>query len=191
MKHKIYGAEAQLPPLHPTGTEDNGTINQIMERVDIKNDYSQELQRLQSMMTQLVELHEKMVKKETNIRSMIDVMNQLGVMLSKECEGLSVLQKQVRSQVAEMCQKSIPISIPDDVNARLNQIYSNYLNDTKENLRQMQIEYQQSIQKQNEKFLSDLSLNKGVWFSRKVFWWVFGIFYGVSLLGMLALFWEF
>ncbi len=180
----------QLPPLHPAGTEDNGTINQIIEQ-DIKNDYGQELQRLQSMMTQLVELHEKMVKEETNIRSMIDVMNQLGVMLSKECERLSVLQKQVRNQVAEMSQKSIPISIPDDVNARLNQIYSNYLNDTKENLRQMQVEYQQSIQKRNEKFLSDLSRNKGVWFSRKVFWWVFGIFYGVSMLGLLALFLEF
>ena len=191
MKHKIFGAEAQLPPLHPTGTEDNGTINQIMERVDIKNDYGQELQRLQSMITQLVELHEKMVNEETNIRSMIDVMNQLGVMLSKECGGLSVLQKQVRSQVTEMCRKSIPISIPDDVNARLNQIYSNYLNDTKENLRQMQVEYQQSIQKHNEKFLSDLSRNKGVWFSRKVFWWVFGIFYGVSMLGLLALFLDF
>lgn len=176
-----------MPPLHPTGTEDNGTINQIMERVDIKNDYGQELQRLQSMITQLVELHEKMVNEETNIRSMIDVMNQLGVMLSKECGGLSVLQKQVRSQVTEMCRKSIPISIPDDVNARLNQIYSNYLNDTKENLRQMQVEYQQSIQKHNEKFLSDLSRNKGVWFSRKVFWWSAGIAYVLSLLGVIAI----
>lgn len=187
MRHKIFGAEAQLPPLHPTGTEDNGTINQIMERVDIKNDYGQELQRLQSMMTLLVELHEKMVKEETNIRSMIDVMNQLGVMLSKECEGISVLQKQVRSQVAEMCRTPVPLCLPEDVDDKLKDIYQASLNEANNKLKGMQAEFLQSIQKHNEKFLSELGRNKGVWLSRKVFWLAFGIAYGLSMLGLYAL----
>ena len=48
-------------------------------------------------------------------------------------------------------------------------------------------EYRQSLQKRDEEFVSELSRNKGVWLSRKVFWWAFGIAYGLSLLGLIAL----
>ena len=37
------------------------------------------------------------------------------------------------------------------------------------------------------KFLSELSRNKGVWLSKKVFWWALGISYGLSMLGLYAL----
>lgn len=46
--------------------------------------------------------------------------------------------------------------------------------------------YLRAIQKHNEKFLADLNNSKGVWLSKKVFWWSAGIAYGLSLLGLLA-----
>lgn len=53
-------------------------------------------------------------------------------------------------------------------------------------LKEMQAEFLQSVQNNNEKFLVDLSTNKGVWLSRKVFWWSAGIAYVLSLLGVIA-----
>ena len=46
--------------------------------------------------------------------------------------------------------------------------------------------YLRAIQKHNEKFLANLNNSKGVWLSKKVFWWSAGIAYGLSLLGLLA-----
>ena len=104
-------------------------------------------------------------------------------MLSSETERLFDFQKQVRSQVVEMCQKSVPLSLPDDVGAKLNTICQDALNETSRKMKETQAEYLRYIQKHNEKFLADLSTNKGVWLSRKVFWWSVGIAYVLSLLG--------
>ena len=54
-------------------------------------------------------------------------------------------------------------------------------------MKELQAEYLRDIQKHNEKFLVDISTNKGVWLSRKVFWWSAGIAYGLSLLGLIAI----
>ena len=187
MKHKNYGVEALLPPLHSKETSQDNSISQIMERVDSKNDYSQELQELKSMTEQLAELLEKMDKEKTNIRSIVDVMDQVSTMLSKEAEGLFDLQKQIRSQVAEMCQTPIPLCLPENVDDKLKDIYQASLNEANMKLKEMQAEFLQSVQNNNEKFLVDLSTNKGVWLSRRVFWWALGISYGLSMLGLYAL----
>ena len=117
----------------------------------------------------------------------VDVMDQVHAMLSSETEGLFDFQKQVRSQVVEMCQKSVPLSLPDDVGAKLNTICQDALNETSRKMKETQAEYLRYIQKHNEKFLADLSTNKGVWLSRKVFWWSAGIAYVLSLLGLIAI----
>ena len=187
MRHKNFGTEAQLPPFHSKETSQDNSISQIMERVDSKNDYSQELQELKSMTEQLAELLEKMDKEKTNIRSIVDAMDQVSTMLSKEAEGLFELQKQVRSQVAEMCRTPVPLCLPEDVDENLKEIYQASLSEANMKLKGMQAEFLLSIQKHNEKFLSELGRNKGVWLSRKVFWWAFGIAYGLSMLGLYAL----
>lgn len=187
MRHKNFGTEAQLPPFHSKESSQDNSISQIMERVDSKNEYGQELQELKSMTEQLVELLEKMDKEKTNIRSIVDVMDQVSTMLSKEAEGLFELQKQVRSQVAEMCQTPVPLCLPEDVDDKFKDIYQTSLNEADMKLKEMHAVFLQSIQKHNEKFLSELSRNKGVWLSRKVFWWSAGIAYVLSLLGVIAI----
>lgn len=114
-------------------------------------------------------------------------MDQVSTMLSKEAEGLFELQKQVRSQVAEMCRTPVPLCLPEDVDDKLKDTYKVSLNEANVKLKEMQADFLQSIQKHNEKFLSELGRNKGVWLSRKVFWWAFGIAYGLSMLGLYAL----
>ena len=131
-----------------------------------------------------------MEKEKTNIRSIVDVMDQVSTMLSKEAEGLFDLQKRIRSQVVEMYQKSVPLSLPNDVGAKLNTICQNVLNETNRKMKEIQAEYLRYIQKHNEEFLADLSTNKGVWLSKKVFWWSAGIAYVLSLLGFCIIIWN-
>lgn len=187
MKHKNYGVEALLPPLHSSETTPGSSINQIMEYIDSRDELSQEVQILQSIIETLKEVSEKIDKDKAGLRTVVDVMDQVHAMLSNETEGLFDLQKQVRSQVIEMCQKSVPLYLPDDVGAKLNTICQNVLNETSRKMKELQAEYLRDIQKHNEKFLADLSTNKGVWLSKKVFWWSAGIAYVLSLLGLLAI----
>lgn len=172
------------------GTEQGNSINQIMEHIDSRNELSQEVQSLQSIIETMKEVSEKIDKDKAGLRTLVDVMDQVHAMLSSETEGLFDLQKQVRSQVVEMCQKSVPLSLPDDVGAKLNTIWQNVLNETIRKMKEIQAEYLRDIQKHNEKFLADLSTNKGVWLSKKVFWWSAGIAYVLSLLGFCIIIWN-
>ncbi len=126
-------------------------------------------------------------KDKVDLRSIVDVMDQLCVMLSKEAEGLSDLQKQFRNQVAEMSRKSVPLFLPGNVKAELMAVYQDCLNETKRMQKEMLTDYIQALRKHTEKFQADLSNSKGVWLSRKVFWWSAGIAYVLSLLGLLAI----
>lgn len=191
MKHKNYGVEAQLPPLHSSETTPDSSINQIMAHIDSRNKLSQEVQILQSIIETMKEVSEKIDKDKAGLRTLVDVMDQVHAMLSSETEGLFDLQKQVRSQVVEMCQKSVPLSIPDDVGAKLNTICQNAIIEASRKMKELQAEYLRDIQKHNEKFLADLSTNKGVWLSKKVFWWSAGIAYMLSLLGSCIIIWNF
>lgn len=190
MRHKIFGAEAQLPPFHSKESSQDNPISQIMEHIDSRNELSQEVQILQSIIETIKEVSEKIDKDKAGLRTVVDVMDQVHAMLSSETEGLFDLQKQVRSQVVEMCQKSVPLSLPDDVGAKLNTICQNALNETSRKMKETQAEYLRDIQKHNEKFLADLSTNKGVWLSKKVFWWSAGIAYVLSLLGFCIIIWN-
>ena len=190
MRHKNFGAEAQLPPFHSKESSQDNSISQIMEHIDSRNELSQEVQILQSIIETIKEVSEKIDKDKAGLRTVVDVMDQVHAMLSSETEGLFDLQKQVRSQVVEMCQKSVPLSLPDDVGAKLNTICQNALNETSRKMKETQAEYLRDIQKHNEKFLADLSTNKGVWLSRKVFWWSAGIAYVLSLLGFCIIIWN-
>lgn len=190
MRHKNFGTEAQQPPFHSSETEQGNSINQIMEHIDSRNELSQEVQSLQSIIETMKEVSEKIDKDKAGLRTLVDVMDQVHAMLSSETEGLFDLQKQVRSQVVEMCQKSVPLSLPDDVGAKLNTIWQNVLNETIRKMKEIQAEYLRDIQKHNEKFLADLSTNKGVWLSKKVFWWSAGIAYVLSLLGFCIIIWN-
>lgn len=192
MRHKNFGAEAQLPPFHSKESSQDNSISQIMEHIDSRNELSQEVQILQSIIETIKEVSEKIDKDKAGLRTVtvVDVMDQVHAMLSSETEGLFDLQKQVRSQVVEMCQKSVPLSLPDDVGAKLNTICQNALNETSRKMKETQAEYLRDIQKHNEKFLADLSTNKGVWLSKKVFWWSAGIAYVLSLLGFCIIIWN-
>lgn len=190
MRHKNFGAEAQLPPFHSKERSQDNSISQIMEHIDSRNELSQEVQILQSIIETIKEVSEKIDKDKAGLRTVVDVMDQVHAMLSSETEGLFDLQKQVRSQVVEMCQKSVPLSLPDDVGAKLNTICQDALNETSRKMKETQAEYLRDIQKHNEKFLADLSTNKGVWLSRKVFWWSAGIAYVLSLLGFCIIIWN-
>ncbi|CCZ44990.1 unknown [Bacteroides sp. CAG:545] len=190
MRHKNFGAEAQLPPFHSKESSQDNPISQIMEHINSRNELSQEVQILQSIIETIKEVSEKIDKDKAGLRTVVDVMDQVHAMLSSETEGLFDLQKQVRSQVVEMCQKSVPLSLPDDVGAKLNTICQNALNETSRKMKETQAEYLRDIQKHNEKFLADLSTNKGVWLSRKVFWWSAGIAYVLSLLGFCIIIWN-
>ena len=86
-----------------------------------------------------------------------------------------------------MCRTPVPLCLPEYVDDKLKDIYQASLNETNKKLKGMQAEFLQSNQKHNEKFLSELGHNKGVWLSRKVFWWAFGIAYGLSMFGLYAL----
>ncbi len=190
MRHKNFGAEAQLPPFHSKESSQDNSISQIMEHIDSRNELSQEVQILQSIIETIKEVSEKIDKDKAGLRTVVDVMDQVHAMLSSETEGLFDFQKQVRSQVVEMCQKSVPLSLPDDVGAKLNTICQDALNETSRKMKETQAEYLRYIQKHNEKFLADLSTNKGVWLSRKVFWWSAGIAYVLSLLGFCIIIWN-
>lgn len=190
MRHKNFGAEAQLPPFHSKESSQDNSISQIMEHIDSRNELSQEVQILQSRIETIKEVSEKIDKDKAGLRTVVDVMDQVHAMLSSETEGLFDLQKQVRSQVVEMCQKSVPLSLPDDVGAKLNTICQNALNETSRKMKETQAEYLRDIQKHNEKFLADLYTNKGVWLSKKVFWWSAGIAYVLSLLGFCIIIWN-
>ena len=190
MRHKNFGAEAQLPPFHSKESSQDNSISQIMEHIDSRNELSQEVQILQSIIETIKEVSEKIDKDKAGLRTVVDVMDQVHAMLSSETEGLFDFQKQVRSQVVEMCQKSVPLSLPDDVGAKLNTICQDALNETSRKMKETQAEYLRYIQKHNEKFLADLSTNKGVWLSRKVFWWSVGIAYVLSLLGFCIIIWN-
>ncbi len=190
MRHKNFGAEAQLPPFHSKESSQDNSISQIMEHIDSRNELSQEVQILQSIIETIKEVSEKIDKDKAGLRTVVDVMDQVHAMLSSETEGIFDFQKQVRSQVVEMCQKSVPLSLPDDVGAKLNTICQDALNETSRKMKETQAEYLRYIQKHNEKFLADLSTNKGVWLSRKVFWWSAGIAYVLSLLGFCIIIWN-
>lgn len=190
MRHKNFGVEAQLPPFHSKESSQDNSISQIMEHIDSRNELSQEVQILQSIIETIKEVSEKIDKDKAGLRTVVDVMDQVHAMLSSETEGLFDFQKQVRSQVVEMCQKSVPLSLPDDVGAKLNTICQDALNETSRKMKETQAEYLRYIQKHNEKFLADLSTNKGVWLSRKVFWWSAGIAYVLSLLGFCIIIWN-
>ena len=190
MRHKNFGTEAQLPPFHSKESSQDNSISQIMEHIDSRNELSQEVQSLQSIIETMKEVSEKIDKDKAGLRTVVDVMDQVHAMLSSETEGLFDFQKQVRSQVVEMCQKSVPLSLPDDVGAKLNTIWQNVLNETIRKMKEIQAEYLRDIQKHNEKFLADLSTNKGVWLSKKVFWWSAGIAYVLSLLGFCIIIWN-
>ena len=190
MRHKNFGAEAQLPPFHSKESSQDNSISQIMEHIDSRNELSQEVQILQSIIEIIKEVSEKIDKDKAGLRTVVDVMDQVHAMLSSETEGLFDFQKQARSQVVEMCQKSVPLSLPDDVGAKLNTICQDALNETSRKMKEIQAEYLRYIQKHNEKFLADLSTNKGVWLSRKVFWWSAGIAYVLSLLGFCIIIWN-
>ena len=190
MRHKNFGAEAQLPPFHSKESSQDNSISQIMEHIDSRNELSQEVQILQSIIETIKEVSEKIDKDKAGLRTVVDVMDQVHAMLSSETEGLFDFQKQVRSQVVEMCQKSVPLSLPDDVGAKLNTICQDALNETSRKMKETQVEYLRYIQKHNEKFLADLSTNKGVWLSRNVFWWSAGIAYVLSLLGFCIIIWN-
>lgn len=190
MRHKNFGAEAQLPPFHSKERSQDNSISQIMEHIDSRNELSQEVQILQSIIETIKEVSEKIDKDKAGLRTVVDVMDQVHAMLSSETEGLFDFQKQVRSQVVEMCQKSVPLSLPDDVGAKLNTICQDALNETSRKMKETQAEYLRYIQKHNEKFLADISTNKGVWLSRKVFWWSAGIAYVLSLLGFCIIIWN-
>lgn len=190
MRHKNFGAEAQLPPFHSKERSQDNSISQIMEHIDSRNELSQEVQILESIIETIKEVSEKIDKDKAGLRTVVDVMDQVHAMLSSETEGLFDFQKQVRSQVVEMCQKSVPLSLPDDVGAKLNTICQDALNETSRKMKETQAEYLRYIQKHNEKFLADLSTNKGVWLSRKVFWGSAGIAYVLSLLGFCIIIWN-
>ena len=190
MRHKNFGAEAQLPPFHSKESSQDNSISQIMEHIDSRNELSQEVQILQSIIETIKEVSKKIDKDKAGLRTVVDVMDQVHAMLSSETEGLFDFQKQVRSQVVEICQKSVPLSLPDDVGAKLNTICQDALNETSRKMKETQAEYLRYIQKHNEKFLADLSTNKGVWLSRKVFWWSAGIAYVLSLLGFCIIRWN-
>lgn len=190
MRHKNFGAEAQLPPFHSKESSQDNSISQIMEHIDSRNELSQEVQILQSIIETIKEVSEKIDKDKAGLRTVVDVMDQVHAMLSSETEGLFDFQKQVRSQVVEMCQKSVPLSLPDDVGTKFNTICQDALNETSRKMKETQAEYLRYIQKHNEKFLADLSTNKGVWLSRKVFWWSAGIAYVLSLLGFCIIIWN-
>mgnify|MGYP004654482977 FL=1 len=190
MRHKNFGAEAQLPPFHSKESSQDNSISQIMEHIDSRNELSQEVQILQSIIETIKEVSEKIDKDKAGLRTVVDVMDQVHAMLSSETEGLFDFQKQVRSQVVEMCQKSVPLSLPDYVGAKLNTICQDALNETSRKMKETQAEYLRYIQKHNEKFLADLSTNKGVWLSRKVFWWSAGIAYVLTLLGFCIIIWN-
>ena len=190
MRHKNYGVEAQLPPLHSSEAAPGNSINKIMEHVDSRNELRQEVQTLQFIIETLKEVSEKIDKDKAGLRTVVDVMDQVHAKLSKETEGLFDLQKQVRSQVVEMYQKSVPLSLPDDVGAKLNTICQNAIIEASRKMKEIQAEYLRDIQKHNEKFLADLSTNKGVWLSKKVFWWSSGIAYVLSLAGFCIIAWH-
>lgn len=103
---------------------------------------------------------------------------------------LSDLQKQFRNQVAEMSRKSVPLSLPGNVKAELMAAYQDCLNETKRMQKEMLTDYIQALRKHTEKFQADLSNSKGVWLSRKVFWWSAGIAYILSLLGFCIIIWN-
>lgn len=103
---------------------------------------------------------------------------------------LSDLQKQFRNQVAEMSRKSVPLSLPGNVKAELMAAYQDCLNETKRMPKEMLTDYIQALRKHTEKFQADLSNSKGVWLSRKVFWWSAGIAYILSLLGFCIIIWN-
>lgn len=187
MKHKNYGVEALLPPLHSSETAPDSSINQIMEHVDSRNEFYQEVQMLRTMIDSLRDTANLIDKDKVNLRSIVDVMDQLCAMLSKEAERLSDLQKQFRNQVAEMSGKSVPLSLPVNVKAELLAAYQDCLNETKRMQKEMLTDYIQAFRKHTEKFQADLSNSKGVWLSRKVFWWSAGIAYVLSLLGLFAI----
>ena len=65
--------------------------------------------------------------------------------------------------------------------------YQDCLNETKRMQKEMLTDYIQALRKHTEKFQADLSSSKGVWLSRKVFWWSAGIAYVLSLLGVIAI----
>lgn len=158
-----------------------------MEHADSRNELYQEVQMLRTMIDSLRDTANLIDKDKVDLRSIVDVMDQLCVMLSKEAVGLSDLQKQFRNQVAEMSQKSVPLSLPGNVKAELMAAYQDCLNETKRMQKEMLTDYIQALRKHTEKFQADLSNSKGVWLSRKVFWWSAGIAYVLSLLGLLAL----
>lgn len=89
-----------------------------------------------------------------------------------------------------MCRKSVPLSLPDDVGAKLNTICQNTIIEASRKMKELQAEYLRDIQKHNEKFLTDLNNSKGVWLSKKVFWWSAGIAYVLSLLGFCVIIWN-
>ena len=186
MRHKNFGAEAQLPPFHSKETTQDNSISQIMERVDKKNEYSEEIQKLESVTSQVAEMIEKAGKDKTEIRCTVDIMDQVSIMLSESCKELTETRKQIGNDIAKLAQSSVPFSLPDNVKEAIKKLFADCLNEMKKEMDGIMYEYRQFLWKRNEEFVSELSLNKGVWLSRKGFWWSAGIAYVLSLLGVIA-----
>lgn len=187
MRHKNFGTEAQLPPFHSKETTQKNSISQIMERVDKKNEYSQEIQKLESVTSQVAEMIEKAGKDKTEIRCTVDIMDQVSIMLSESCKELTETRKQVGNDIAKLAQTTVPFSLPDNVKEAIKKLFADCLNEMKKEMDGILYEYRQSLQKRNEEFVSEFSSKKGVWLSRKVFWWSAGIAYLLSLLGVIAI----
>lgn len=75
MRHKNFGAEAQLPPFHSKESSQDNSISQIMEHIDSRNELSQEVQILQSIIETIKEVSEKIDKDKAGLRTLVDVMD--------------------------------------------------------------------------------------------------------------------
>ena len=82
MRHKNFGAEAQLPPFHSKESSQDNSISQIMEHIDSRNELSQEVQILQSIIETIKEVSEKIGRDNAGLWTVVDVMDHVHAMLS-------------------------------------------------------------------------------------------------------------
>lgn len=186
MRHKKYGEEAQLPPLHSNGTGPDGSIVQVMDIVDSRNDRETELTSLKDDIEQLrraiLDLEEVYATAVTAAVDMDERIESL-VDLSVVVEWTSM---DIEETLARIRNLRFTAGLDDKAITSIEQMHREFVMKERRELKQLS-DREKEILSNHRKELKEVLDTQGFWCSYRTFLWLGGIFIGSLAIIIVAI----
>ena len=177
MRHKKYGEEAQLPPLHSNGTGPDGSIVQVMDIVNSRNDRETELTSLKDDIEQLrraiLDLEEVYATAVTAAVDMDERIESL-VDLSVVVEWTSMDIEETLARIRDL---RFTADLDDKAITSIEQMHREFVMKERRELKQLS-DREKEILSNHRKELKEVLDTQGFWCSYRTFLWLGGIFIG-------------